>query len=1218
MPAAVAAYISTATLTAASVVTAAQITAMTYAAFAVGSVAVGNHQRRKAKAKALAGYNAGLEDRLVTVPTTMGARSRCYGRVRNVDGPLFRGTRGANKEFYTMFLAVAGHEIDAFETVYFKDDPVTLDGSGWVQTAPYAKTDKASAQANITLNGSGAGTLTASYVAGTSSATYASGGIGEAAGEFTVPTTEGAGTISITGGPAGAVVTINYQATTVASKARVRFYTGAPGQNVGAVLAADFPGLVTATDHRFAGIAGLLIDLEYDPDVFPTGVPPITAVFRGAKVFDPRTSTTAWTQNPALIARDWALNAYGGGCVAADLVAASFTAAANVCDTSTTITVGGSSTTMPAFTCGIVAKLGDDDPWQVLLEVVESMAGKTGWTGGQLRVVAGSYRSPVETITEDWLTDKDDIQIIPEPPADEAVNLYRAQIADSAQRYNVVQAPEVRAATYVTADGRELPREITLGGVTDTNHAQHVCSIMLRDARNSLSVVLPLNLRAFRLELFDVVSITLPRFGWAAKTFEVVDWRFSLSGGVVLTLKETAAAIFTPDSTFAVLDVTPNTALPNPFNVPVVGPLTITSSAAALQDGTSQTRVQVSWTVPADRAVTGSGDVEIQYWPAATALPSGDWLAAPPVPGNAATTTLTGLRAGVVYVLRARFVNALGLHGQWGVQAVHRVAEVQAAEFAATRVWQWSAGTVDGWTAAGATLTPSAGSLTITATGTDPVLRIAGLTINGAQNTRVRMRLRRLAGAGWDGSLFYTTAGHAESSSFVKVIPNMLPAGPFLILEWDMSKLTTGGTDWTSSTITGLRFDLGNANGDSFQIDWVAVGYIGPATEGAVWGQTLAGQPADADLLNSYQVIGMNRLSESDQPTTVRFLLSDAGNGASIDAGAVRYPEAAGWTTANFVLQGGRTRNSAIRQVGRHTGTVDTNADGAGNTVAVDMVFDSWFPVIAGERIAASCYLLSQRCTTLVYLAVYDAAGTLLAAPPFGSAAGVLDLARTTATTVQANILSNYQRPFVIATMPASAARARMIVRKYNTQAGQSDSWVFATAPQVEAVAANATGPSPYSPGPVAAIGTDQLSEFASTKISTHIVNATQTFLSGGATTPSASRDVVTSFFNANYSGRLQVTCNFRLASNGTGTFDPSLFPAYPLNMTFWVGTQNIAASSSVMMGAPPHVTSCVIEVDYVQGSVVPIGLYAMNWTMSGANSIEVWNRTISFQLLVR
>jgi len=48
------------------------------------------------------------------------------------------------------------------------------------------------------------------------------------------------------------------------------------------------------------GIAYLYVRYEFDQDVFANGVPLITALVKGKKVFDPRTSTTAYSNNAAL------------------------------------------------------------------------------------------------------------------------------------------------------------------------------------------------------------------------------------------------------------------------------------------------------------------------------------------------------------------------------------------------------------------------------------------------------------------------------------------------------------------------------------------------------------------------------------------------------------------------------------------------------------------------------------------------------------------------------------------------------------------------------------------------------------------------------------------------------------------------------------------------------------------------------------------------------
>ena len=45
---------------------------------------------------------------------------------------------------------------------------------------------------------------------------------------------------------------------------------------------------------------------------------------------------------------------------------------------------------------------------------------------------------------------------------------------------------------------------------------------MLRDARDPMAVARPFKLSAYRVELFDTISLTLDRYGWSAKTFMVV------------------------------------------------------------------------------------------------------------------------------------------------------------------------------------------------------------------------------------------------------------------------------------------------------------------------------------------------------------------------------------------------------------------------------------------------------------------------------------------------------------------------------------------------------------------------------------------------------------------------------------------------------------------------------------------------------------------------
>lgn len=147
-------------------------------------------------------------------------------------------------------------------------------------------------------------------------------------------------------------------------------------------------------------------------------------------------------------------------------------------------------------------------------------------------------------------------------------------------------------------------------------------------------------------------------------------------------------------------------------------------------------------------------------------------------------------------------------------------------------LWQFDEG-AEGWGVANATLATKAGSVTVTATTSDPVFSRGALSIPGGLYSIVRAKVTRRAGAAasdWDGICFYGTSGHGFTPSFYKRIANPnLAIGESAILEWDMGALSAGGTDWTSSTITTIRLDLGAAVGSSFEIDWVAVGRVAPA-----------------------------------------------------------------------------------------------------------------------------------------------------------------------------------------------------------------------------------------------------------------------------------------------------------------------------------------------------------------------------------------------------
>jgi hypothetical protein len=127
----------------------------------------------------------------------------------------------------------------------------------------------------------------------------------------------------------------------------------------------------------------------------------------------------------------------------------------------------------------------------------------------------------------------------------------------------------------------------------------------------------------------------------------------------------------------------------------------------------------------------------------------------------------------------------------------------------------------DGWIANQISGTLNAETVTLTATTNDPKLYRQDLTLVGVNTPIIQVRIRRLAGTGWQGYLYYQTAGHAYwGTDYYKAISNTVTSS-WSVIQFDMTDLTAGDTDFIDSVVTGLRFDFGNATGDSFEIDWI-------------------------------------------------------------------------------------------------------------------------------------------------------------------------------------------------------------------------------------------------------------------------------------------------------------------------------------------------------------------------------------------------------------
>lgn len=655
-------------------------------ALIVGGMAYSSAQKRKMARMARDAYNAAQVDRMANVVSTVAPRELVLGRVRKAGTVFFKASTDTNNTKFVMLVALAGHEIDAVETIYLNDVAVTLDGSGYVTDEPYAVARRISEAETFTGTSI---TLAHTPIDDASVTVVLPGGTGPTIESQSIAFTRSGAGITVDAAYDGFTKTVQYQWNDPSSKVKITSYLGTSGQTADSDMVTDFPTMWSSA-HRARGVAYLKVECTYDEQAFPSGLPSVSATIRGAKIYDPRSATTVWTENPALMMRHVLLHAQFGkrASITSD-EDTRITTAANACDTSTVYTVGGVAQASRAlYKAGIVVPFGAPAR-DVLDDLAQAMAGSWAYAAGQFYLKAGTYTASVLTLTDadlavvsrrpDGSVEQRAIQITTHKARDQMFNVVTPTIWDGAQDYKQTTLTPLKSSTLITRDGAELVQEVSMPAVTYAPQALHIAGIMLRDARDPLTVVLPFKLTVYRVELFDTIALTISRYGWSGKLFTVLGRDWGHDGSIRLTLKETASSIFTMDADFSAQGGADNTGLPAPWDLPAITITDVASGSAEriIQgDGRSVPRVRVTWSAQTDLTITQGGRIEVQY---RAGTVSDAWEAVS-VSGSETQVLISGLTDKLTYIFRARAVTPVAV-GPWGEQYAHQVEQVEQGGF---------------------------------------------------------------------------------------------------------------------------------------------------------------------------------------------------------------------------------------------------------------------------------------------------------------------------------------------------------------------------------------------------------------------------------------------------------------------------------------------------------------------------------------------------------
>ena len=433
---------------------------------------------------------------------------------------------------------------------------------------------------------------------------------------------------------------------------RVKKHTGSPDQDADADLVAESNGKWTNA-HRLRGVAYIYARLEFDSDSFPSGIPNISTIVSGKKLYDPRTDTTVFSSNPALVVRDYLTNSdYGLGATDAEIDDQSFKDAADICDESVSLSGGGAEDRYTAN--GVISTSAS--PQTNLEQILTALAGSVYYVGGTWSIKPATHYQSAMTLTEDDLRGSVDIQT--RHSRRDNFNGVKGIFIDPEASWQPTDFPAVISDFYKGVDGGiQSLVDVDLPMTTSSATAQRIAKVQLLRQRQQLAMTLPCSLKPMSINAGDVIKFTSTQFGFDEKEFEVIGWTFNTnveSMGVDLNLRETSSTIYDWDAEERELEQD-NTNLPDPFTAATVGVVVTDDLRTFNEDVTTFLIVDVT----ASNQFSTSFEVEARKSGAT------NWVNLGRASGN--RFELPNVQDGADYEVRARAITSIGIRGPFNL-----------------------------------------------------------------------------------------------------------------------------------------------------------------------------------------------------------------------------------------------------------------------------------------------------------------------------------------------------------------------------------------------------------------------------------------------------------------------------------------------------------------------------------------------------------------------
>ena len=370
-------------------------------------------------------------------------------------------------------------------------------------------------------------------------------------------------------------------------------------------------------DFRGRGIAYVALKLKNFAKRWENTPPRLWAEVKGAKVYDPRTGTRAFSSNLALIKSDYMQRSRGGPGLT-NIQAAALGASADLCDEwvadQGSYADSGAAVWASEMHDGVRchrryefngAISTASRPMDVLNDLSRYDMGSVVYARGEYLIRSGAYRTPVASYTSADLLGAP--QVTHRRKLESRIDGVRGSFSDPSANYNPTDFEEVELDGDPPAGEAPNYHDVALSGEIHPERAQRLAVLSARSVQRSMEITVTMPLGAIVHESGDVVDLELPEVSIDG-TFEVVEVVLALDESgphVRLSLLETSASVWDWDAaTVSARPVAPSNAFGVGATVAPPSSLAVENASWTATDGTTVGALRASWSASADPFVS--------------------------------------------------------------------------------------------------------------------------------------------------------------------------------------------------------------------------------------------------------------------------------------------------------------------------------------------------------------------------------------------------------------------------------------------------------------------------------------------------------------------------------------------------------------------------------------------------------------------------------------